>query len=58
MAVHVVGHHANLARALAAAHRVIAPSAVVMAEARARGYNPAAWRVVPNPLLIDPDQLG
>jgi Glycosyltransferase Family 4 len=57
LAVHVVGHHADLAPALAAAHRVIAPSAAVLAEARARGYDPAAWRIVPNPLLIDPDQL-
>ncbi len=57
LAVHVVGHHADLAPALAAAHRVIAPSAAVLAEASARGYDPAAWRVVPNPLLVDPGQL-
>jgi glycosyltransferase involved in cell wall biosynthesis len=57
LAVHVVGHHADLAPALAAAHRVIAPSAVVLAEASARGYDPADWRVVPNPLLVDPGQL-
>jgi Glycosyltransferase Family 4 len=57
LAVHVVGHHTDLAPALAAAHRVIAPSAAVLAEAGARGYDPAAWRVVPNPLLVDPGQL-
>ena len=57
LAVHVVGHHADLAPALAAAHRVIAPSAAVLAEASAQGYDPAAWRIVPNPLLVDPDQL-
>ena len=33
------------------------PSAAVLAEARIRGYDPAAWRVVPNPLLVDPDAL-
>ena len=48
-------HH--LAPALAAAHRVIAPSAAVLAEARTRGYDPEAWQIVPNPLLVDPDQL-
>jgi glycosyltransferase involved in cell wall biosynthesis len=57
LTVHVVGHHTDLAPALAAARRVIAPSAAVLAEASARGYDPAAWRVVPNPLLVDPDQL-
>jgi glycosyltransferase involved in cell wall biosynthesis len=57
LAVHVVGHHTDLAPALAAAHRVIAPSAAVLAEARTRGYDPEAWRIVPNPLLVDPDQL-
>lgn len=57
LAVHVVGHHTDLAPALAAAHRVIAPSPAVIAEARTRGYDPASWRIVPNPLLIDPDQF-
>ena len=33
------------------------PSAAVLTEARIRGYDPAAWRVVPNPLLVDPDEL-
>jgi iron(II)-dependent oxidoreductase len=57
LAVHVVGHYADLAPALTAAQRVIAPSAAVLAEAQARGYDPVAWRVVPNPLLIDPGQI-
>jgi glycosyltransferase involved in cell wall biosynthesis len=57
LAVHVVGHHADLTPALAAAHQVIAPSSAVLAEAQTRGYDPATWRIVPNPLLIDPDQL-
>jgi glycosyltransferase involved in cell wall biosynthesis len=57
LAVHVVGHDADLAPALAAAHRVIAPSAAVLAEARIRGYDPAAWRIVPNPLLVDLDEI-
>jgi glycosyltransferase involved in cell wall biosynthesis len=57
LAVHVVGHHADLVPALVAAHRVIVPSGAVLAEARARGYDPAAWRIVPNPLLIDPGQI-
>jgi hypothetical protein len=57
LAVHVMGHDADLAPALAAAHRVITPSAAVFAEARTRGYDPAAWRIVPNPLLVDPDDV-
>jgi len=57
LAVHVVGHHEDLAPALAAAHRVVVPSAAVLAEARIRGYDPAAWLIVPNPLLLDPDEL-
>jgi len=54
LAVHVVGHDCDLAPALAAAHRVIAPSASVLDEARDRGYDTATWQTVPNPLLIDP----
>jgi glycosyltransferase involved in cell wall biosynthesis len=54
LAVHVVGHDADLRAALAAARHVIAPSASVLAEARHRGYPVHGWQVVPNPLLIDP----
>ena len=54
LAVHVVGHDTDLRTALAVAHRVIVPSESVLIEARDRGYRVDAWRVVPNPLLIDP----
>ena len=54
LAVHVVGHDADLRTALAAAQRVIAPSASVLSEARHRGYHVHDWQVVPNPLLVDP----
>jgi len=54
LAVHVVGHDADLRTALAAAHRVIAPSEPVLSEARHCGYQVQDWQVVPNPLLIDP----
>lgn len=54
LAVHVVGHDADLRTALAAAHRVIAPSEPVLSEARHRGYQVRDWQVVPNPLLIPP----
>ena len=42
---------AGFAPVLAAAHRIIAPPAAVLAEARIRGYDTAAWQVVPDPLL-------
>ena len=54
LAVHVVGHDTDLRTALAVAHRVIVPSESVLTEARDRGYRVDTWRVVPNPLLIDP----
>jgi glycosyltransferase involved in cell wall biosynthesis len=54
LAVHVVGHDADLRTALAAAHRVTVPSESVLTEARNRGYRVETWQVVPNPLLIDP----
>jgi len=57
LAVHVTGHDADLAPALAAARQVIAPSASVLAEARKRGYDTAGWQTVPNPLLIDPGHV-
>jgi iron(II)-dependent oxidoreductase len=57
LAAHVLGHHTDLAPALRAAHRVIAPSQVVLAQARTRGYDTAGWRIVPNPLLIDPAEV-
>jgi glycosyltransferase involved in cell wall biosynthesis len=54
LAVHVVGHDADLRTALAATHRVIAPSEPVLSEARRRGYQVRDWQVVPNPLLMAP----
>ena len=54
LAVHVIGHDRDLTPALAAASRVIVPSASVLADATAHGYDTAAWHTVPNPLLIDP----
>jgi glycosyltransferase involved in cell wall biosynthesis len=54
LSVHVVGHDADLRTALATAHRVVAPSASVLSEARGRGYRASTWQVVPNPLLVDP----
>jgi glycosyltransferase involved in cell wall biosynthesis len=54
LAVHVVGHDADLRAALTAAQRVIAPSASLLSEARHRGYRVHDWQVVPNPLLFDP----
>jgi iron(II)-dependent oxidoreductase len=57
LAVHAIGHRTDLAPALAAADQVIAPSPAVLAEATAHGYDPATWRVVPNPLLIDPSDV-
>jgi len=57
LAVHVTGHNADLAPALAAAQRVISPSAAALAEARDRGYDTARWKIVPNPLLVDPGDV-
>lgn len=57
LAVHVVGHDADLRTALAAAHRVIVPSESVLSEARHRGYSAGTWQVVPNPLLVDPGDM-
>jgi glycosyltransferase involved in cell wall biosynthesis len=54
LAVHVVGHDADLRTALTAAQRVIAPSKSVLWEACQRGYRVHDWQVVPNPLLVDP----
>jgi glycosyltransferase involved in cell wall biosynthesis len=55
LAVHVVGHHVDLAAALARhPHQVLTPSAVVNNQASHRGYPTAGWRVVPNALLVDP----
>jgi hypothetical protein len=58
LAVHVVGHDADLRTALAAAHRVTAPSASVLSEGCHRGYRTGTWQVVPNPLLIDPGDVS
>lgn len=57
LAAHVAGHDTDLEPALAAAHRVIVPSASVQTEISARGYDTARWRIVPNPLLIDPADI-
>jgi glycosyltransferase involved in cell wall biosynthesis len=35
----------------------IVPSASVLREAAQRGYSPCDWQVVPNPLLVDPDDV-
>ncbi|MCE0540745.1 glycosyltransferase family 4 protein [Kineosporia rhizophila] len=51
LAAHVVGHDIDLRASLAREpHTVIAPSAVVLHQARARGYDTSHWQVVPNPL--------
>jgi glycosyltransferase involved in cell wall biosynthesis len=55
LAVHVVGGHTDLDPALAAAGQVITPSRYVLAEAGIAGYDVSRWRVVPNPLLYDPE---
>ncbi|WSG47982.1 glycosyltransferase family 4 protein [Dactylosporangium sp. NBC_01737] len=56
LAAHVVGHDGDLRVALS--HNpsaVIAPSAAVLTEAAARGYDSSTWTVVPNTLLTVPD---
>jgi iron(II)-dependent oxidoreductase len=57
LAVHVTGHQSDLTPAIAHARHVIAPSPAVLAEARHRGYDTASWEVVPNPLLVAPDDI-
>jgi glycosyltransferase involved in cell wall biosynthesis len=57
LAVHVVGNHADLEPALAAADCVIVPSAAVLADAGNRGYHTGGWQVVANPLLVDPGEV-
>jgi glycosyltransferase involved in cell wall biosynthesis len=57
LAVHVVGHDADLRAALA--HQlmgIIAPSATVPAQAAKRGYDTTTWKIVPNALLTEPEQ--
>jgi glycosyltransferase involved in cell wall biosynthesis len=54
LAIHVLGHHLDLAAALPRAEIVIAPSPVVVRQATARGYDTAGWRAVPNALLVKP----
>jgi iron(II)-dependent oxidoreductase len=51
LAMHVLGHDEDLHPALARTDLVIAPSLVVLGQARDRGYQPEAWQLVPNPLL-------
>jgi iron(II)-dependent oxidoreductase len=53
LAMHVVGHDDDLLPALARTDLVIAPSQVVLDQARDRGYKPDGWQLVPNPLLRD-----
>ncbi len=55
LAVHVLGHDADLRPALARADVVIAPSPVVLAQAAEAGWNTTDWRIVPNALLHDPE---
>lgn len=55
LAAHVVGHDTDLRAALdRRPAAIIAPSATVLTQASARGYNTADWKVVPNTLLIEP----
>src|SRR5215470_4742477 len=49
--MHVIGHDEDLHPALARTDLVIAPSPIVLAQARDRGYQPDHWQLVPNPLL-------
>jgi iron(II)-dependent oxidoreductase len=58
LAVHVVGHRQDLQPALDATASVICPSAAVLREAAAQGYRTDDWHVVPNPLLVDPDDVS
>ncbi|MGJ3224083.1 glycosyltransferase family 4 protein [Micromonospora aurantiaca (nom. illeg.)] len=56
LAAHVVGHDADLQPALARnPDAIIAPSATVLSEAAARGYDSTSWSVVPNTLLTVPE---
>jgi glycosyltransferase involved in cell wall biosynthesis len=55
LAAHVVGHDEDLRQALdRRPARVVAPSATVLAQAAARGYDTTGWAVVPNTLLSVP----
>lgn len=55
LAVHVIGHDTDLRAALDRhPSAVIAPSATVLTEAAARGYDSTPWGVVPNTLLTEP----
>jgi glycosyltransferase involved in cell wall biosynthesis len=56
LAVHVVGHDVDLQAALARKPAaVIVPSSTVLVRASARGYDTAAWKVVANTLLTEPE---
>ncbi|WP_433530300.1 glycosyltransferase family 4 protein [Micromonospora sp. CA-263727] len=56
LAAHVVGHDADLRAALARnPDAIIAPSATVLTEAAARGYDSSNWSIVPNTLLTAPE---
>lgn len=58
LAVHVVGHRQDLEPALDGVTGVFAPSATVLQQAAAYGYPTESWRVLPNPLLVDPDDIA
>jgi glycosyltransferase involved in cell wall biosynthesis len=58
LAVHVVGHRIDLEPAVDAAQAVTTPSAAARAEASRAGYDTSSWIIVPNPLLIDPDDIS
>ncbi|GAB3160964.1 hypothetical protein GCM10027290_67580 [Micromonospora sonneratiae] len=56
LAAHVIGHDADLQAALTRnPDAIIAPSATVLSEAAARGYDSSSWSVVPNTLLTVPE---
>ncbi|MGW3618606.1 glycosyltransferase family 4 protein [Micromonospora arida] len=56
LAAHVIGHDVDLQAALARSpDAILAPSAAVLTEAAARGYDSSSWSVVPNALLTVPE---
>jgi hypothetical protein len=57
LAVHDLASRADLTAALAAAGRVVTPSAAIIAQASQRGYDTTRWRVVPSALLADPGDV-
>lgn len=53
LVTHVIGHDEDLVPALASVEHVLAPSTVVLDQARRKGYDTDGWSVVPNGLLHD-----